>query len=256
MPEAPGTQAGSSRPYPVRSSLQRPLLLLPLLIGLLLWLSNNFTPGSSALPLTATPSPSATLAAYCQGVYHGDTSLNLRRIDQYPCRPDWPETGPEQLYSFQPTAAGPITITLSHPPLPNLDLDLFLLEETNPTHCYAADASLHLTSLAPGSYLIAIDSFGGDGGPFTLEVDCDSLPLATATSTATPQPTPTATPTPTITPTRSKSHTTATYPPSSNRIPFPPPSPPPSSCKQAQTATTVSSTHRSALGIFPPLMLM
>ncbi len=149
--------------------------------------------------------------AFCQGVYRGDTTGGENRIDTYPCRPDWPETGPEHFYQLQTSATMPLTLTLSQAPLPgqSLDLDVFLFVNSDFGQCYGADSSLSIPSLPPGNHLIVVDGYGGSAGAYTLQVTCDQQPFATPTPTDTPPPTPTPTatvsptrtPTPTITPT-------------------------------------------------------
>jgi len=156
--------------------------------------------------LPATP-------AFCQGVYHGDTSTGVNQIETYGCRPDWPETGPEHYYELNITQTQPITLTLSH--VSGIDLDLFLLEDADPDRCHYDDVSLVLPALEPGQYTIVIDGYAGSQGPYALNVDCSEQPLATTTPTATPQgtatPTPTISPTITPTPTATPTRTHLTY---------------------------------------------
>ncbi|NOX63547.1 MAG: DNRLRE domain-containing protein [Chloroflexi bacterium] len=169
--------------------------------------------------------------AYCRGVYRGDTSVGTNNIEQYACRPDWPETGPEAYYKLRTTFTQPISITLSHPA--GIDLDLFLLVDGDPAQCYAADAALAIPNLSSGEHTIVVDGFAGDAGEYLLEIECQEPPFATPTPTApapptatpTPTPPPTATPRPTITPTRP--HLTyQLYLPSQPRG-YPPPTPEP-----------------------------
>ena len=212
----------------------RTLILFILLVSILiLGLSarslgaERFILTSPDIELTATP-------AYCQGIYHGDTSTGVNQIETYGCKPDWPETGPEHYYELNITQTQAITLTLSHASDPaDLDLDLFLLEDADPDRCYWADASLVLPALAPGQYTISIDGYAGSQGPYALNIDCSEQPLATPTptatplATATPTPTtsPTASPTPTVTPTRT--HLTYyNYLPSQQQR-YPPPTPQP-----------------------------
>jgi len=165
---------------------------------------------SGGLALTPALDVGPATPAFCQGVYRGDTSGGDRKIDSYPCRPDWPETGPEHFYRLHTTASQPLTLTLSHAPLPGVDLDLFLFVNNNFEQCYSGDSSLNIESLPAGDHLIVVDGFNDSEGPYTLQVSCDQPPFATPTptdtppATATPTPTvrPTPTPTPTITATR------------------------------------------------------
>ena len=156
-----------------------------------------------------------------------------RQIDVYACKPAWPETGPEQLYRLHTSASQPITLTLSYPATPGLDLDVFLLAHSDPEQCYGADASLSVSDLPPGDHLIVIDGYNGSAGDYALSVDCDEPPFATATPTYTPvptaTPTPTVSPTPTPTPgpTPTRPHLTYyAYLPTQGRT-FPPPTPEP-----------------------------
>lgn len=211
-----------------RFALLATLLLLFVAIGLIIRLFpvETAVQASPADDLPATP-------AFCQGVYHGDTSTGVNQIETYGCRPDWPETGPEHYYELNISQTQPITLTLSHASDPDLDLDLFLLEDADPDRCYADDASLVIPALEPGQYTIVIDGYDGSQGPYVLNVECSEQPLATATptatsiATATPTPTtsPSVTPTPTATPTRT--HLTYYhYLPSQQRR-YPPPTPQP-----------------------------
>ncbi len=219
-----GSQASAP---PLRTLILFILLLTILILGLSARSlgAETFALTSPDIELTATP-------AFCQGLYHGDTGTGLNQIETYGCKPDWPETGPEHYYQLNITQSQPLTLTLSH--APDTDLDLFLLEDSDPDQCHYADASLVLPVLKPGQYTISIDGFAGSQGPYALDIDCSELPLATITptatpfATATPTPTvsPTASPTPTVTPTRT--HLTYNhYLPSQQRS-YPAPTPEPS----------------------------
>ena len=215
---------GSSATH--RFALPATLLLLFVAIGLIIRFfgAETAVQASPGDELPVTP-------VFCQGVYHGDTSTGVNQIETYGCRPDWPETGPEHAYELDITQTQPVTLTLSHASGP--DLDLFLLEDADPAHCYADDASLVLPALEPGQYTIVIDGYAGSQGPYALDVACSEQPLATATPTATPfaTATPTATTSPTVTPpptaTPTRTHLTYYhYLPSLQRR-YPPPTPEP-----------------------------
>lgn len=164
-------------------------------------------PPSTAL--RAGPSASPTpLPAFCHGVYVGDTAAGVSQTDSYPCRPDWPETGPEVRYRLLTSSTQTLTLTLNY--LPGIDLDLILLPDGDTAHCLASDATLSLDELPPGQHIIIIDGFDGSQGFYSLTVACTEPPFATITPTDTPAftrtPTPTlvpsVTPTPTATPYR------------------------------------------------------
>jgi hypothetical protein len=160
---------------------------------------------SAGLALTPALDVGPATPAFCQGVYRGDTTGGDQRIDSYPCRPDWPETGPEHFYQLHTTASQPLTLTLSHPPLSGVDLNLFLFVNGDFEQCYYGNSSLDIQSLPPGDHLIVVDGFNGSEGPYTLQVSCSQTPFATSTPTDTPPPT--ATPTPTVRPTSTSTPT-------------------------------------------------
>lgn len=202
------------------------LLFLPLTLFAALMFAAD--PRVFAVAPRTTPTP---LPAFCGGVYSGDTAAGISQTTTYPCRPDWPETGPEIRYQLRTTASQPLTLTLNH--LPGIDLDLFLLPDGDLAHCLAADAVLNLGELPPGQHLIVIDGFGGSQGFYSLAVECSEPPLATPTPTDTPAntrtPTPTLVPTATPTPTPTPQHPPFSYEthlPRQNQA-FPPPTPQP-----------------------------
>ncbi len=186
------------------------VLFVLLILGLI---GSGILDSRASTPLV-TATPGAT-PAFCQGVYRDDTSTGNNDIETYPCRPDWPETGPEHSYRLDTRASQALTLTLSHAPDLDLDLDIFLLENGELDQCHAADATLHIDVLPPGEHLIVVDGFSGSMGPYVLNVDCIEPPLATPTPTDTPFPTSTATttvqPTPTPTPTATATRSKLTY---------------------------------------------
>lgn len=190
-------------------------------------------PDPTIVSALSTVSAFPATPAFCNGIYRGDTSDGVRLLSYYGCRPDWPETGPEHFYSLHLTSSQPVTLTLSHPVEPGLDLDLFLLTGSGATSCVYADATLHATDLAAGDYTIVVDGFNASSGPYQLQVDCTEAPFATSTPTTTALPTftptvtlsPSPTTVPTVTPTRS-ALTYFSYLPSQQEH-FPPPTPQP-----------------------------
>lgn len=196
--------------YRLRRNKQYAIRVLIVFLPVLLFsaFSFAFDPFAHATAPQSTPTP---LPAFCGGVYRGDTAAGLRQIDAYPCRPDWPETGPEISFRLSTTATQPLTLTLSH--LPGIDLDLFLLPNGDMAHCLAADATLNIDDLPAGEHTIIIDGFGGSQGFFSLVLECSQPPLATPTATEAPAST--STPTPTLVPTA-----TPTATPTPRRPPF------------------------------------
>ena len=160
---------------------------------------------SGSLALTPALDVGPATPAFCQGVYRGDTAGGDRKIDSYPCRPDWPETGPEHFYRLQTTASQPLTLTLSYAPIPGVDLNLFLFANDDFEQCYYGNSSLSIESLPPGDHLIVVDGYNNSEGSYTLQIGCSQTPLATPTPTDTPPSSPT--PTPTVRPTATPSPT-------------------------------------------------
>lgn len=161
--------------------------------------ANSLAPAVTPVP---TVDVGLAIPAYCGGRFQGDTSGQPANVSTYACRPDWQESGPEQVYLFHFLEAQPVTMTL-HAAQPAVDLDLFLLESSDPASCLAAgDNGIALSNLAAGrDYVVVVDGYAGSHGPYALAIDCPLGPQATATPTATPSPTPLPTPTATPTPT-------------------------------------------------------
>ncbi len=161
--------------------------------------------GSQAAP-AATPVPTVdvgmAIPAYCGSRFQLDTTGQPANVTTYACRPDWLESGPEQVYLFHFLEAQPLTMTL-HALQPAVDLDLFILASSDPASCLAAgDNGIALGNLAAGhDYVVVVDGYEGSRGPYALAIDCPLGPQATATPTATPTPPPPTTATPTPTPT-------------------------------------------------------
>ena len=200
------------------SGVQRvPGFAASLLIGLVaasailvMWVSKDATAASSLTPaITVTPAPTVdvglAIPAYCGSRFQQDNTGQPANVATYACRPDWLESGPEQVYLFHFLEAQPVTMTL-HAVQPAVDLDLFVLTSSDPASCLAAgDNAITLSSLPAGrDYVVVVDGYEGSHGPYALAIDCPLGPQATATPTATPSPPPpptaTATPTPTGTP--------------------------------------------------------
>ncbi len=189
---------------------QIPGFALGLLIGLaaaaLLALFPIGSGAASSLAPVVTPVPTVdvglAIPAYCGSRFQGDTTGQPANVSTYACRPDWLETGPEQVYLFHFLEAQPVTMTL-YAAQPAVDLDLFILTSSDPASCLAAgDNGIALPSLPAGrDYVVVVDGYEGSHGPYALAIDCPLGPQATATPTATPSPTPPPAPTATPTPT-------------------------------------------------------
>ncbi len=163
---------------------------------------------------------SQALDVFCGSSLTGDTRGQPSHVATYACRSDWDESGPETAFWFHFLETQPLTISLVTL-LPAVDLDMFLLTSSDPASCLAAgDAGLALSDLPAGQdYLLVVDGYQGNAGPFGLTIQCPLGPQATATptATATATPTPTHTPTPTATPTPTP---TATATPGPRRLPL------------------------------------
>ncbi len=183
------------------------------------------TPTSSATP--SDPFADQILRPLSCGARVHDTTVGApARVDAYPCRPSWDESGPERVYVLSLRGAQPVTITLGIED-PRVDLDLFLLEDLRPDACVAAGDTYLISGRGgvpetlEGVYYVVVDGYEGSAGEYDLMVDCPLGPFATPTptptftptSTATPTPLPTATPTPTPTATATPLPYTRVYVP-------------------------------------------
>lgn len=161
--------------------------------------------------------------------YNGsnDSSVGWRNnYEEYSCLKDFPETGPDIVYSFTLPSPGQLSITLS-----NLlsDLDLMLCDGPADTDCVDFSVNSGTTAeeinyeAAAGAYYVVVEGYSGAAGPFDIEIAFAAItptPSATATATPTVTPTPTVcstfwTVTPTKTPTPSVSPMTPTPTPTS-----------------------------------------
>ena len=158
------------------------------------------------LPPTPTPTPAwgqtQPIVVSCGATYAGDTRLGTPLVERYSCRPDWQESGPEQVFLLNLSQPQEITAVLNFDQTPQADLDIFLLHGPDPTACLASgDRFVRYEVTSPGQYYLVVDGYMGQAGPYVLQVSCPLDPQATVTPTSTATPTPTTTPTPTITPT-------------------------------------------------------
>ena len=143
---------------------------------------------------TTTPSPTATpgldlslatpIACWQQV---SDANLGAAsQINQYACRPDWLESGPERIYALSLAAGEPVQLELIYPPQ-GPDLDIFLLSGALPSMCQAyGDRFLSHTTNTAGLYYLVVDGYQGAIGSFELNVACPDRPTPTPVATPTP----------------------------------------------------------------------
>ena len=79
-----------------------------------------------------------------------------------------PENGPERIYKFTIETATSLNVEVAHTGYPTKDVDIHLLYSLSNTDCQArSDWELSVSSLPPGTYYIAIDSYGTDNSGAT-----------------------------------------------------------------------------------------
>jgi len=110
----------------------------------------------------------------CGEALAGDTTNFENVIDLYECI-GWDETGPELAYILSPVVDDVVTATLSD--LGDNDLDILITEgECSAYTCIeSGNTSTEFAVEAGKTYYIIVDGFGGDMGPFTLTLGCESL---------------------------------------------------------------------------------
>lgn len=137
---------------------------------------------SKAVPACCLEAPG------CQ--FEGDTSGKPNNAQYYGDVP-WPYTGPEDVYIFHKTVVSDLTANLES--LSLVDLDVFLLYDAYPSaYLIHGDTGFTYRNLAPGTYYVVVDGYGGAMGSYRLSLICAGEPVPTATIT--PRPTPTNTP--------------------------------------------------------------
>jgi hypothetical protein len=136
------------------------------------------------LPLTMHNFGSRSIA--CGETHTGNTSSSgsTDQFDVYSCV-GWYESGPEHVYTLQPTAGGPVEISLSNL---SADLDVFVLDGASgscePNNCIAYGNSVASFDAEAGHpYYVVVDGYYGAEGDYTISVSCDS---ASATPDALP----------------------------------------------------------------------
>lgn len=102
-----------------------------------------------------------------------DTTGGPTALDAYACRP-WAETGPEHVYRLE--VAEELDFWAGLRDLaPDLDLDLFLLDDCDTDACLIGENTELGARLAPGTYWLIVDGAPGPGvvtaGAYTLALE-------------------------------------------------------------------------------------
>lgn len=98
-------------------------------------------------------------------------------VDAYGCDPAIDESGPEWWYTFTLTESGLLSASIDEVAGDGVDVDVHLLSGGDPARdCVARDHAGVAEVLAPGTYLLVLDTWAdGDGvaqvGPYRLTVD-------------------------------------------------------------------------------------
>ncbi|MDK2970935.1 MAG: hypothetical protein PWP23_690 [Candidatus Sumerlaeota bacterium] len=85
-----------------------------------------------------------------------------------------PENGPERLYRFTVSQPQNVTITVDHTGYPSRDVDIHLLSALANTSCVARNDWSLTHAVTPGTWWIAVDSYGTDNSaasPYTITVE-------------------------------------------------------------------------------------
>ena len=89
-----------------------------------------------------------------------------------------PEYGPEKIYKLEIFETADITVSVNHAGYPSKDVDIHLLGSMSNTNCLArADWTVTYAAAAPGTYYIAIDSYGNNSDAatgYTIDVSLSS----------------------------------------------------------------------------------
>ncbi|GMV38672.1 MAG: hypothetical protein AMXMBFR64_03880 [Myxococcales bacterium] len=124
-------------------------------------------------------------------VHSGDTTLAPSAlVSSYGCAPAIDESGGEVVYALQILQPSRLTVTVSDLPGDDVDVDVHVLANADPSSCIArADKSL-VATVPAGEVLVVVDTWAGDGvshpGPYTLVVkleggtgsaDCTKNPM-------------------------------------------------------------------------------
>ena len=160
------------------------------IISFLFWLAGIFfTPLQANNPNAIIGICDNATPINCGATISGTTIGGNNNNTTYNCF-NFPETGPEAVYSFTISLASNFTIDLTN--ITGGDLDLFLLGENCTSNCIITKSTNSgttneqiitgaLNSL--GTYYIVVDGWDGAEGTFDLSLDCRSLCDNSATIT-------------------------------------------------------------------------
>ena len=108
-------------------------------------------------------------------------------VDSYSCAPDTDESGPEWFYAATVPERGILSVVVDDVSGDDVDVDVHLLETTEPDSCLTRDNVATAWVVEAGTYIVTADTWvSGDGtvmsGDYTLTVDflpLDGGPCAT-----------------------------------------------------------------------------
>ena len=115
----------------------------------------------------------------CNSTVSGSSAGGTNQVDNYSCS-NWPNTGPEAVYTLTSPATGTVTVNLSGL---TADVDLFVTEADgtacDPDACVAASGeydlsneSLSFSASAGVTYYVVIDGWQGATSSFDLSATC------------------------------------------------------------------------------------
>ncbi len=169
-------------------NVRSPFLALSLLVGAPACGSAPAGSGAASIDLADGPAPSSSVGDLCAPVravacgetWSGDTSDwnggATSVID------GWPDAvgsyaGPELAYTLSGVASGPSIVSLIDPTPADLDHDLLVLDATQGCRPEAVIAhgfnSVTFEAEAGRAYVLVVDGFARDAGPFEARVDCE-----------------------------------------------------------------------------------
>lgn len=141
------------------------------------WDKDNSTPGTSTRGLLDC---SSAIDAGCGFAYAGNNGSGVNNVETYSCV-GYLESGPENVFRFVLGSTSNIAI---HMQTAGGDLDLFLLSACDEGACIAYSAGIAtediaMDCVAPGTYYIVVDGYGGTIDSYDLSVSCvDCAPPA------------------------------------------------------------------------------
>jgi len=137
--------------------------------------SGNFKPPSPdysymRAAIDCTPIAALNLGLGYSGSLVGDTTGGTNQVTSYPCAP-WNESGPENIYQMVVAQGDTLQIHAEIVNLdPDVDHDLFLLNACDTDSCIVSDNTEFAVDLTEGTYFLIIDGYGGDAGPYTVDI--------------------------------------------------------------------------------------